>query len=283
MELTTITISSPLGRWTHTEWRPPTLASVVDHLWHFEGEMALPRERTFPGGYLELILHLGPRFRDVDANGRTLDTFPLACVGGVQTRALLIEAPPGPCCVLGIRLHPLGAYALLGCPLHETAGLTIDLADLAGPDVAQLTECCYTAPTVEARFRLVAVWITRRLATAPTAHAGVTWAAGELARTHGAGSIAALRDRAGLGRTRFSEAFRAQVGLTPKQYARVLRFRRALALLQRGQPLSTAALTAGYYDQPHMNADFREMAGLTPAAFVAASRYPNTPSLAEPA
>jgi AraC-like DNA-binding protein len=54
-------------------------------------------------------------------------------------------------------------------------------------------------------------------------------------------------------------------------------------LLQRGGAIADAALSAGFYDQPHMNADFREFAGMTPAQFVAASRYPNTASLAEPA
>jgi AraC-like DNA-binding protein len=48
-----------------------------------------------------------------------------------------------------------------------------------------------------------------------------------------------------------------------------------------GASLSQVALDAGYYDQPHMNAEFREMAGLTPRQFLAARRYPNSLSLPE--
>ena len=33
------------------------------------------------------------------------------------------------------------------------------------------------------------------------------------------------------------------------------------------------ALEAGYYDQPHLNADFRELSGLTPASFAATPGY----------
>jgi|GEM_PF-5548051 len=62
-------IDSPLGAWTHHERRVSRLREVLDHLWHFDGRMVLPRERTFPGGYVELILHLGPLFRDVLPTG----------------------------------------------------------------------------------------------------------------------------------------------------------------------------------------------------------------------
>ena len=46
MDPVTVHIDGPLGRWLHTEYRPPRLAGPVDFLWHFEGATALPRERT---------------------------------------------------------------------------------------------------------------------------------------------------------------------------------------------------------------------------------------------
>ena len=55
--------------------------------------------------------------------------------------------------------------------------------------------------------------------------------------------------------------------MAPKLYARIVRFSRAVELLAAGGALTDVALAAGYYDQPHMNADFRELSGLTPRAF----------------
>jgi hypothetical protein len=53
--------------------------------------------------------------------------------------------------------------------------------------------------------------------------------------------------------------------------------------LQRSNlELARVALDAGYYDQPHMNAEFREMAGLTPRQFRAGRRYPETPGPGRP-
>jgi AraC-like DNA-binding protein len=281
--ITVRSVDSPLGRWTHHECAPARLAGIVDRLWHFDGRMSLPRERGFPGGYLEVILHLGPRFRAVDATGATGDAFPVACVTGMQLAPSVIETPTGGCCVLGIRLRPVGAFALLGVPLHETTGLTIDLVDVADRAARELAERCRALPTAESRFACVTAWIEARLARATAADPAVAWATGELERSHGTVPIAALRSRIGIAPARFVDAFRAQVGVSPKRYARVLRFRRALGLLQGGASPSAAALASGYYDQPHLNADFREFAGMAPRAFVTAARYPNSPSLAEDA
>ncbi len=72
------------------------------------------------------------------------------------------------------------------------------------------------------------------------------------------------------------------MGLAPKAYARVARFQRALAALHAGgRGLSDVALRAGYYDQPHMNADFRALAGMTPGEYLAARRYPASANVAE--
>jgi len=69
-----------------------------------------------------------------------------------------------------------------------------------------------------------------------------------------------------------------------KLFARIHRFRRALKLIDQGDgPLADIALAAGYYDQPHMNAELRELSGLAPGEFLAAVRYPNSVSVAEPA
>src|SRR6478735_12842482 len=110
----TISVDSTFGRWTHTEWRPTHLAAIVDQIWHFEGKTTMPRERLFPATHLEMIIQVGALHRDVDANGVTGDPFPRACLTGMQLAPAVIEAPEEPCCVIGVRLKPIGAYMLLG-------------------------------------------------------------------------------------------------------------------------------------------------------------------------
>ena len=74
------------------------------------------------------------------------------------------------------------------------------------------------------------------------------------------GAIRALEQ----GRPAFVTFSPAEVGLTPKQAARVLRFERAGGLLRSGRyDLAMVAAEAGYYDQAHLSNEWRALAGCT--------------------
>jgi AraC-like DNA-binding protein len=276
---------SSLGRWTHTEWRPDAghpQAGMVDRVWDFHGMAAQPQERVFPNGLLELIVQLDDRYLDVQEDATTLT--PAVCVTGLHSRPVVIRAPRRPCRVLGVRLHPAGAWAVLAHPLVELADVTADLGDLLGSAVADLAERCADAKTGLERVRGTVAWLTRMLARreARPADPAVRWAVERIAATRGRQSLAAIRAETGIADARLAALFRQQVGVTPKRLARIHRFSHALTLLTGdGGRLAELAVHAGYYDQPHMNAEFREMAGLTPREIVAAVRYPNSMSLPE--
>ena len=62
-----------------------------------------------------------------------------------------------------------------------------------------------------------------------------------------------------------TEHFRRQLGVSPKAYARLLRFEHASALLSElpsdpGRTVADVAIAAGYYDQSHLTRDFTAMA-----------------------
>jgi methylphosphotriester-DNA--protein-cysteine methyltransferase len=63
-----------------------------------------------------------------------------------------------------------------------------------------------------------------------------------------------------------SRAFQDRVGINPKLFLRLTRFRAVLAASSRGnQDWADLAADDGYADQSHMIADFREFSGSTPA------------------
>jgi methylphosphotriester-DNA--protein-cysteine methyltransferase len=88
--------------------------------------------------------------------------------------------------------------------------------------------------------------------------------------------VAAAARRLHVSERQLRNLFAQAVGLSPKQVAGIDRVR---AVLDRGpvDGLAAAASRAGYYDQPHMTADFRRLMGIPPAAFLAGRRP--TPAL----
>ena len=103
----------------------------------------------------------------------------------------------------------------------------------------------------------------------------VTHAWRTLLATGGAMSVADLAQETGWSARHLDNRFRAEIGLTPKAAARVIRFDRARRMLMRrvsqGGPPALADLAAagGYYDQAHLAREFRGLAGCPPSSWLA--------------
>jgi len=264
-DIVTIESDSDLGCWTASLWQPAHLARFVERFWYSAGTTSVARERLLPNGLIELAVCLAEPHRLIEGSGT--ETLRL-CLTGLQTGPMVIEHP-GYHRVLGLRLHPAGAYALLSLPMREVSGLTVDLRDVVGDAAIELAERCHEAPSVERCFQLAANWVAERVARSRALDPRIAWSVGRIAESGGKVPIAELRDATGLSKTRLADTFRDQIGVMPKVYARIVRYRRALALLDREDAsLAEVALDAGYYDQSHMTTEFRELGGLTPREFV---------------
>jgi AraC-like DNA-binding protein len=201
-----------------------------------------------------------------------------AFVVGPMTRALVLP-PSVEARFLGVRFRPGAAGAFLSVPLSSLVDARVAL-DVLWRDAA---ETCDAVVEASAAGRAIDVFESRlraRLrrgeAPPPRIQALVETLAGEDEAT----SVAALAAKAGITRQHLRRVFAEHVGYGPKTLARILRLRRAMSLIasHRGRRLADLALDAGYYDQAHMNADFRDLAGAPPLA-LARSIFPRRPSL----
>jgi AraC-like DNA-binding protein len=64
-------------------------------------------------------------------------------------------------------------------------------------------------------------------------------------------------------------AFTESIGVGPKDFARTIRLQRAVrSATSASSDWGRIAVDSGYYDQSHLIADFRQLLGLTPSAFL---------------
>jgi AraC-like DNA-binding protein len=72
-----------------------------------------------------------------------------------------------------------------------------------------------------------------------------------------------------VGRSRFAvhRAFTSAYGMAPSDYQRQLRLRAARGLIAHGQPVSVAAMQAGFSDQSHLTRWFVRCYGITPGGY----------------
>jgi AraC-like DNA-binding protein len=172
---------------------------------------------------------------------------------------------------LQVDLTPLGAYRLLGLPMAELANMIVDLADLPDGRLASLADRLGGLACWADRFALLDRVLGGWAEQGPDPCPGVSWAVERLSATGGGIPVSGLAGELGWSRRHLTARFRQQVGLPPKSFARVVRFSRAVELLGRSDGLSWAevALACGYYDQAHLNRDFRALAGCSPRRYFA--------------
>jgi AraC-like DNA-binding protein len=87
------------------------------------------------------------------------------------------------------------------------------------------------------------------------------------------GDIARIARELAISERQLRRRFHAAVGYGPGTLARILRFRRFLAMLDRGRDdLAGLAFDAGYADQAHLTRESRRLAGLSPVGVIHARR-----------
>lgn len=94
----------------------------------------------------------------------------------------------------------------------------------------------------------------------------VAEAIGAIEASDGGEPIAELAGRMVIGERQLQRRFRAAVGLTPKQFARIRRFRACARNLiaERPEAWGRVALAHGYADQAHLNREFSRLSGRSP-------------------
>jgi len=256
--------ASPTGEWeTATRAPHPALAPLVarGYLGYVE-RAAPPRRLEVPHAAIVVIINLGPPLA-VDDSG-PLGSF----VAGLYDRAVVTHQP-GEQSGIQLDLTPLGARMLLGLPMRHLARQVVELEDvLGGTLAAELRDRDDWA----SRFDRLDAFLLGRLDRATQPRPDVAFAWSRLVATHGAVGVAQLCAELGCSRRHLAARFGDDVGLAPKAVARILRFQRVLDLLAAeggAGRFAEIAACGGYYDQPHLNRDFRELAGCTPTEYLA--------------
>lgn len=263
---------SDLGRWeVVSRDADPRLREYVLGYIGVDSRIRFLRERHMPHGEVMVIVNFGPPHRLLDPTNATApQDFRRAWIVGLQDRYALTESTGVSHLVL-VRFTPIGAHLFCGVPMDSLVNRAIELDAVMGPAARGLVERLHEAPGWEARFALLEALVVERVTRARAASEAVAWAWQQLAATNGVIDIGGLAGEIGWSHKHLIARFREQVGVTPKMLGRILRFSRAVRLLDAVPTPSwvEVAVECGYYDQAHFIKDFRSFAGGTPTDFLA--------------
>jgi AraC-like DNA-binding protein len=269
--------------WASRRPHPALRALVSRYAGYRQRGVTLPVHRGLPSEHVTLIVSLAEPVRIVSMPGPPHG--PAAQHGedrgSGRWQAFASGLHAGPALIaqdevqagVHLGLNPLGVRTLLGVSAAELSGCVVDLAELPRPGFRSLTGRLHEAPDWGRRFELL-----DEVLLAAAAHARehqppgeIGWAWRRIRGTAGAARVGDLAAEVGWSRRHFGERFAREIGLPPKQAARVVRFGRATGLLRSGAAggLSEVAHTCGYTDQAHLTNEFNALAGCTPGTWIA--------------
>lgn len=243
----------------YTEIQPSSnVATWIQSLWYFSAPDDLTgtyRHRVLPDGCVSLVW---------TPLGESLDAI---MVSGPQLHAFEVPVRAGDT-FCGVRLQPWATRALFysagGVPLPDLRGLRAPLKKIA-PSFADSLRSQLLLPadakeTLGAVETVIGDWSRRAAPADGAVAAAATLLATGTARIGDVAAAVALSER------QLQRRFRHAVGLTPKQYARIRRFRTALANVLRTEPetWSRVAQDCGFADQAHMTREFVAFFGAPP-------------------
>jgi AraC-like DNA-binding protein len=246
-------------------------------VWNYEaaaGETFARPERIVPDGNPELVVHYGEPFAEITPDHGKHQQ-PRVFLMGQITSPLALDASQGMAGVLGVRFRPYGARALIGAAMDELTNRRVSMSDVAPCAVDALLDQIVQATSAAARAEIIQRFVAdlvveNRRFQDPAVD---RWAA-RLARARGRLSITELAREASLSTRQLERRFLSQVGITPRGYANIVRFRSVFDLLTAGGGADWAMLAAdaGYFDQSHLSRDFRRFLGCSPSTFLSQLR-----------
>jgi AraC-like DNA-binding protein len=218
-------------------------------------------------------------------------------LGGLHSAPAII-AHEGAQSGIQVALRPLGTRALLGLPAGELAEIDVPAEAVLSDLCSELRTRVLAATAWPERFAVLDEILLRRMTVTTAGHdvaPEVGWAWRQLLTSGGAILVSDLAEQTGWSGRYLASRFRAEIGLTPKAAARVIRFNRARHLLARqaaatgtaaspgprtgtgtgtesgtgGHRLADLAAACGYFDQAHLARDFRALAGCPPSQWLA--------------
>ena len=213
-----------------------------------------------PHPAVTLVLEFGDGPLVLDSGQKlTGDLAARLAFGTVRVRGENVEC-------MQVRLSPVVAHAVLGVWPSEPGHAVVALDELWGRDASRIRERLRAVSSWQERFALVDALLARRFSTGPLVDPEVAWVWERIAGSRGRVRVEELAGEIGWSRKRLWSRFRAQIGLPPKQAARLVRFDHAAHRLGAGDGAARVAADGGYVDQSHLHRDVLAFSGVTPTA-----------------
>lgn len=254
--------------------KPDTeLQKYVDYFW--TGEIYL--NQTDKNGFrhlapasttLDLVFFCKGHFKDNETGNQLSQN---GIVYGQKTSFDNYSTISEKATLFGIKLKPSVLLTTLNIPASEITEQQIDLQTLFGCNGEKLTEFILSAQTFEEKTKAFSIFLKENLKGLNRKFQPLQKFIETINYTNNFSEISKQIENNFLSQRQFERDFKSLTGFSFRKFAKLKRFENFFEAVQTNQlnsNLTQSAYQFGYYDQAHLNRDFKEFTGICPKKFI---------------
>lgn len=259
------------------EYAPhPALQSFVRHYWiiHIQLDPGIPGEqlpiKPYPPG-TEQCLYFYPYDlpHSVKEGNQTPEHATSGIIVGQPLTRMNITINPN-YLMLKVSFQPGSLFRLLGVPMNLLVDGHADLETITGKAVKEVSDRLPESTDYATMIRIVEEFLLKKAAQCRQSMLPIDRVAQRMLNPAAYHHLDELAHDACLSMRQFERKFRERVGVSPKLFTRIARFREAYKLRETDPARSwlDIAYACQYYDSNHLVKDFQQFAGTSPSQLV---------------
>lgn len=168
---------------------------------------------------------------------------------------------------IGIRFKPGGITAFIRVPVNEFTDSRVELFSTESVFDKSFSEDIPWERSITDIISFVDNYLLSRLPKLSLLDERVDYAVSLIKQGKGNIPIPLIAEQACLSKRQFERRFLAGIGISPKAFSRIIKFKNTHHLLKSGanQSLFDLAVDCGYYDHAHLIKEFKRLSGSLPS------------------
>lgn len=241
----------------------PALTDYIVCYWLMRDDSTTPQvKKIIPDGFTELIFHFGEAYRtDITGIWMVQEADLLA---GQVSRYFYLENT-GPTNMVAIKLQPAALTELFGLNMTDYTDLVTGIRHIGHAGLQRLRKLIMGAMDENALKTLLDNFF---MSFGRSEHQPLAAVIEYIMIHNGLLKVKDMTAFAGISERQLERLFKRYIGLSPKYYARIIRFNYIFELISSGKSSwMEVVYHSGYYDQSHFIRDFKAFTGEDPSAY----------------
>jgi len=185
-------------------------------------------------------------------------TEPISIPSGRESEMIIVQFKKGK------------ASPFLSEPMHALTNYVVDAELVLKNEILDLRNRIKEATSIENKFTLLENNLLRYYRSSLEENPFVKYVINRIIAKPNKISLKEVADDAGYSQKHIIKIFKKNVGTTPKEFLKIIRFQKAIEEIELRKEVNWASLAfdCGFYDQSHFIANFKTFSGFTPAEYM---------------